>query len=1555
MDKKNIKTILALTPLQQGMLFQHLKDPDSAGYNEQLSLALSGDIRPDVFKQALAEVVQANGALRTRFRWEGLKNPVQVVLKEHTPPFHFHDFSHRAPAAARETLETLKAGDARKGFNLEEVPLRVMLCRLPGGQGQLVVSHHHILYDGWSTGILVEELFSAYACLTGRAPVPARVKTPFREYVRWLQQRDKGEQEAFWRSSLEGFEVPGGLCAAWGKGRTDSAGHASFSSFTLELPVRLTEALFTAAREWKLTPATLFYGAWGLLVQRYTNCPDVLFGTTVSGRSAGVRGIESMVGLFINTVPLRVREVPSGEKAKDFLESIQEQCRRREPHETTPLVEINSYCPGASVDGLFDHILVIENYPLEQALLKHGGGPVSITSYHMEEETHYDLTVGITPLDAGTRVDFSFNTDRFGPPAIRALADHFKALLKALAKCPDLDTGELEFLSAEEKQRLLVSFNRTGVEYPPAGSINAHFAAQAARTPGRTAVVSSRGCITYGELDSRASAMARELRARGAGPGTIVGIKIHRQLEITAGILGILKSGAAYLPLDPGWPEERINYMLADSAAVAVLTEADLTGPADRDRKDKPLPLLNRPGDPAYVIYTSGTTGRPKGVLVNHAAVGNRLNWVWERFGLSEGDVVLQAAPFFFDVSVCEMFRWILPGARLCLLPPGAEKDPGELVSAVARHRVSTADLVPAMLELLLEQAEKNRRVKELASLRWVVTGVEAVGLELVKRFNRLLFSANGTRLINAYGPTESTVDVTWFDCSVIGDDYRGTIPIGKPIANVRAYILDRLHRLQPVGVAGQLCIAGKGLARGYLNNPELTADAFVSTKKGDRQETFPQLGVQGEPPPGLPGGPPEGTRYHAPRRADGDIYSHDMRDIFYLTGDLARWLPDGNIEFLGRMDRQVKIRGHRVELEEIESRLRRHEDVRDAAVAAFLHDRGGYYLCAYVEAADSGNPPGASELQEFLSLTLPTYMIPPYVEGIARIPRTAAGKVDRRALAPPQTNPADDRNTPSTGVEHHLRSIWSTLLEIEEEHIGVEDDFFALGGHSLTATALASLILRNLEVKVPLAEIFKRPTIRRLALYIEGAAHQAFVPIEPAERKEYYPLSPGQRRLYVLQQMEETRTSYNMFHAAILRGEVSLEKLERVFRELIRRHESLRTSFILVGSEPVQRIHPPGDIRFHIGRRDLASEGTTSIEEIISDFISPFDLSQPPLLRARLVSGGNRHYMLLDLHHIIADGASIEGFIEEFARLYGGNSLPPVELPPVELQYKDFSEWRRKDFEAGKLQHLEDYWLNRFSGEIPQLDLPFDYPRPPRQLVRFDRVRFEAGPELTAAVKQMASKNGATMFMVLLSIYCILLSRYGGGEDIVVGTGVMGRTHPAVSHMIGMFVNMLALRLHPSAGKTAAHFFQEVKADVLAAFEHQDYPFDELVKKLNLQRQYGRNPLFDTEFTFHETGDAAIDIPGLKIETYEYEHSLLKFDLSLTAYEEEGCIHLILGFSPDLFKRETIEKMSGHFIEIMEQLPGQEQIPLKDISISHGLSTAGNVFQEDDYSGFGF
>ncbi|MDQ1355389.1 MAG: hypothetical protein QG657_5699, partial [Acidobacteriota bacterium] len=926
-------------------------------------------------------------------------------------------------------------------------------------------------------------------------------------------------------------------------------------------------------------------------------------------------------------------------------------------------------------------------------------------------------------------------------------------------------------------------------------------------------------------------------------------------------------------------------------------------------------PRLSSVGDPAYVIYTSGSTGRPKGTSTTHE---NVLRVVQDAnyIDLNPADRVLQLSNYAFDGSVFDIFGALVNGAALVMVSREGLANLDILCGLIKKENISVFFVTTALFNALVDL-----RIDCFDHVRKVLFGGERVSVEHTRR---ALAHVGKGKILHMYGPTETTVYATCYPVDDIREQ-QATIPIGKPISGTLVLIVDKYQRLLPVGLAGELWIGGMGVAAGYVNNPELTRGSFEK--------------------------PPAGTdpvklllNYYLP------FTTH--RSPFYHSGDLARFLPDGNIEFLGRIDQQVKIRGFRIEPGEIEWQLLKHPAIKDSVVTVCSRDiRGGdKYLCAYV-VMDSARQVEVQELKEFLSRTLPEYMVPAFILVLDSLPINANGKIDLKALPEPGAG-VGGRDLCLVGrdvVEGKLAEIWAELLGIEKESIGRYDDFFDLGGHSLSAAMLAPRVHKEFNVKVPLVEIFKAPTIKELAAYIKQAEQDYFAVVEPVEEKEYYAVSSLQERMFILERLEGAGTAYNLPHVLVVEGRLDKQGIENAFRCLVERHESLRTSFMLVNGQPVQRIHTR--VEFKIAKVFVGVEGAVFSKKAPSSFIQPFDLAKAPLLRVGLLKiEAEKHLLMVDMHHIIADGTSITVLVKDFGAFYEGRTLAPLRI-----RYRDFSEWQNSQAGKAVIEKQGTWWLESFKGDIPRLNIPTYYPRPVAQSFKGESIHFIFEKEIKEGIGRLMKETGATLFMVLLAGLSVLLSRYTGDEDIVIGTAAAGRGHVDFQEVIGLFINALALRNFPAGHKTFGQFLEEVKCNTLAAFQDQVYPYGRLLEKLQLKKDAARNPLFDVELVLQNMERPRLEAGGVKFSSYEFDAKVTQVDLGFYAMEAGEIIDMTLSYCTDLFKRETVERLAGYFKEVVTAVLENPGIKLQDISISHRLERADFNQFEDDGDEFGF
>ncbi|HEX3043997.1 MAG TPA: amino acid adenylation domain-containing protein, partial [Bacillota bacterium] len=1501
-------------------------NPEQTGYNLTQVLKLVGLLQPERIEAVISQLIARHEILRTSFEL------VDGSLVQRIHPKL--DFTVEFTEAINNDAEALIDQFIRP-YDLKQPPLfRIRLVKLKSLKDTylLLYDTHHIISDGISLGIFTKEINDLYA---GRS-LPS-VQVQYKDFTLWHETLLKSEilqrQKEYWLRKFQGeipvinlpadfrrppvYQFDGGAVKQW-------------------IPPEKAVAINQLARKSQATLYQILFGAFFMLLARLTGQADLIVGTPTAGRRHA--DLYEVMGIFVNTLAIRAYSERS-KRFQDFVVELSKELltgfdNQDYPFET--LVEELKLERDLSRNPLFDVMFILQNMRIDPVT----AADLEISPYPFQRKiAQFDLTLTATENEKGIELELNYATQIFAARTAERFLEYYKKILAEVVQNPEVTIGAVELLSEDEKHLLIYDYNGTQSPYPQEKTFPQLFEEQVERTLAQPAVVFHDERLTYRELNIRANCLAGFLRNGGVVPGSLVGIMLERSTDLLAAILGVLKAGAAYVPMDPEYPAERLHYMVEDSRALMVLTQRSLAeklhfqsenngDPGGRKGEalvyleeldlaagDKVNPTrAHTARDLAYVIYTSGSTGKPKGVMVEHGVIHNFIHGITQKIEFPPEKKILGITTISFDIFGLETFIPLAKGLTIILADENEQRDPGSLVELLQKHEVDLIQTTPSRMQLLITSAPDLAWLKKVSAL---MIGGEAFPEKLLQQLTTL----TGAKIYNMYGPTETTI---W---STVGDlTQSATVNIGAPIANTQIYIVDQDLQLQPPGVAGELCIAGDGLARGYWERPELTAEKFVPNPFNHQRMN------------------------HA-----GDRAPQGTPLQMYRTGDLARWLPDGNIEFLGRIDHQVKIRGYRIELGEIESRLAKHEAVQEAVVVARTDENGGAsgasvagdkYLCAYLV---SSREMTVSELREFLGQSLPEYMIPQLFVQLGQIPRTPNGKIDRRGL--PKTggnlNTGAVYEAPRNATEMKLVQIWRQILGVDQ--VGLLDNFFELGGHSLKAANLVARIHKEFNVEIPLRQVFQSQTVKEQAQYLSDAVLSIYSAIEPAPPQEYYPpgcypagyypASAAQKRMYILNQLEGAGTSYNIPGVVKIEGSIERDRLESVFRQLVSRHESFRTSFTVIDGEPLQQIHP--EVEFQIEYQDLADDGgmrkghegadsNPRVQSIIPQFIRPFDLSKAPLLRAVVIKlAENRHLLVYDMHHIISDGTSMWILIREFVKLYNGETLPELRI-----QYKDFAVWQYKLFDSEAMRRQEAYWLNTFRGEIPVLDLPTDYVRPTVQSFAGDRFGIVIDGVLTRKLNELATQTGSTLFMLLLAAYTTLLSKYTGQEDIIVGSPIAGRRHTDLENVIGMFVNTLALRNYPEAAKRFSDYLNEVRQNALAAYDKQDYQFEELVETLNLHRDMSRNPLFDTMFVLQNMEMGALEIPELKITPYEFENPIAKFDLMLTATETSGGINFELEYCTALFKRETIERLAGHFINLLERITENPELSLSAIDM---------------------
>ncbi len=1493
MSSGNIEDIYALSPMQQGMLFHSLYAPHSGVYVEQVHCTLGGELQVGAFASAWQRVIDRHPALRTAFVWEDVEDPVQVVCRTARLTLERDDWRGLSASEQHERLSALLRSARRRGFELTQAPLmRLMLIRLTEDSYQFVWSFHHLLLDGWSFPIVLKEAFSFYEAFCRGEDLDLACPHPYRDYIAWLQQQDLSVAESFWRQRLKGFTAPTPLPVdrtAISLPNQDEG----FAEQQASLSADATSSLKMLSRQHQVTVNSIVQGAWALLLSRYSGEADVVFGTVVAGRPACLTGVESMIGLFVNTLPVRVK-VSHHEPALIWLQKLQAKQVELREYEYSPLVKVRTWSDVPPGITLFESLLVFENYPTEASLPQHCES-LEIRNVHLIESTNYQLTILIT-ADQELSLHIIYDSARFDSSTISRMLGHYCRLLEGVAASPEQPLSALPMLTEAESHKIIYEWNDSKTPEIPTACIHQLFELQVERTPGAIAATFADQQLTYRELNQRANQLAHYLHRRGVGPDTLIALLMERSLEMVIGILGILKAGAAYIPLDPSYPRQRLAFMLQNSKASLVLTQQRLMGnvpehceqvlridadwQAINDESTSEVSRTVTADHLAYVIYTSGSTGRPKGVAMTHGALSNLLAWQLQNSAAGTGAKTLQFASLSFDVSFQEIFSTLCSGGNLILISEGLQRDIPGLWRFIERAAVDRLFL-PFVVLQQLAQVACDRGIWPV-SLREVITAGES--LQITPQIAGLFAHLERCTLENQYGPTESHV-VTSFRLTGPIKDWPKQPPIGRPIANSQVYLFDQQLNPVPIAVPGELYLGGACLAREYLHRPDLTSERFVA-----------------HPIDFTPGA------------------------RLYKTGDIARYLPDGNLEFLGRLDEQVKVRGYRIELGEIESVLAMHPAVQESAVV-ISEQAGEKRIVAYLVPREGAS---IDDLRTFLEHWLPDYMIPSEFMVLDKLPVTASGKVDRRALPATQAAPLElaqlTYEAPRNPVEEMIAEVWAGVLK--KARVGVHDNFFELGGHSLLATQLLSRLRDAFQIELPLRSLFESPTVAGIAAKIAelrlADRHTSKRPLQKIARDANLSLSFAQERMWFFDQLAPGTSDYNVPLAIRVLGPLEISVLERSLNEIVQRHEVLRTNVTTVEGRPVQVISPSFRIELPIvDLRFLPEvERDDKVRKLaMAEANGPFDLTCGPLLRVSILQLGDaEHVLLLTMHHIAFDGWSLGVLSREISALYTAfltsNSSPLPELP---IQYADFAHWQRQVFQGEFLIEQLSYWKKQLADTPRPLELPLDRARSILLTAQGAALTFTLPPTLAKSLKALGRREGVTLFMTLLAAFKTLLYRYTGQEQITVGSPIANRNQLETEGLIGCFINSLALRTELADVLTFQDLVRRVREVALGAYAHQDLPFEKLVEALRPERDLSRTPLFQVMLIWQNAPLSSPELPGLTLHPQEIDSHSSVFDLTLTMWEAEQEINGLMEYNAGLFNPVTIQRLLGHYRTLLE------------------------------------
>ena len=1481
-----------LSPLQKGLLFHSLLEGASGVYVNQLQAELQGPLDAERYLAAWHATFAAHPLMRTAILWQGLDEPMQGVCSELTLPVQRLDWSALDATQRQQALDAYCQADRAQGFDPQRPPLqRVALIYLDAQHSWLIWSRHHLIADGWSSVMLMEEILARYNGLA----VPSR--PPYRDYIAWLAAQPAEHSLQYWQQHLANFEGVGSLPAL----NPAEPVTPRYHSHSLRLSEAHSRRLNDLGKACRVTLNTLMQAAWGLLLARGNNHTEVMFGVTSSGRPDALADAGQMLGVFINTLPLRLRTAPDMALC-DYLQQVQAVSVAMREHEQTPLAQILQQHPRGA--GLFDTLLVFQNLPaLSERQLQ--AGELTFKVLDNLEQTSYGLTVEVLPGRC-LEVLFSADAQRLPAVALERLGDDLLNLLQALDCPPDTRLEQLTTLSPAQHRRLL-DWGLNPADYSLEHSWEARVAAQVAAHPERIVARCAEQSLTYAQLWQHSERLARGLQALGARPDQPVALLAERGIEWFCLMVATLRAGCAWLPLEPSQPPARWQQVLARLEAPLVVCSQAYAEPLAsvyQGHRALPADLLEMsatgmlPSEPAradqlaYVLFTSGSTGQPKGVMVPRAGMLNNMLAKLRPLGLNADDVIAQTAPACFDISVWQTLTAPLFGACVEIIGDHLVRDPQALLQLVRERRVSLLEPVPALLQAMLESLDGQPL--PLPHMRWVLPTGEALPVATAQEWFR---HYPQIPLMNAYGPAECSDDVA-FQPLYQAPGQGANVAIGRPTANSELYVLG--HDLQPVadGVVGELAIGGIGVSRGYLADPARTAASFIPN------------------PFGAPG------------------------SRLYLSGDLARWDADGVLQYLGRKDFQLKLRGFRIEPGEIEAHLERHPDVLRAMVS-LQHLGGSDMLVGYWQGR-SGHQLDDNLLAQHVRDSLPAYMVPSLWVAMDTWPTNANGKVDRKALPPPSLQQAEVEPLASEN-ERLLGELWATLLPAQP--LGRNSHFFEAGGHSLLATRLIARVRQRCALELPLRSVFEAPLLWQLAARLDALAAEpaqatAGPQLLPVARQAHMPLSLSQQRLWMVDRLHGPSAAYNMAASLTLDGPLEMPALRATFNALLARHEVLRSSYQDIDGEPITLIAE--QLELDVTLRDLsalddAQRQQVAEQESLDNLRLPFDLRQAPLIRARVLKlGEQQHLLLLALHHMVADGWSVGVLVNEFSQLYAnlreGRQAP---LPALPVQYADYAAWQRQCLQGAALEREVDFWQGQLHDAPQVLALPSDWPRPAQADARGAARALEIPAPLLARLEALALAEGVSLYMLLLASFELLLHAVTGADDLLLGTDVAGREEANLEGLIGFFVNVLPLRSRRLAGESLRAFLGRTRDTCLQALEHQALPFDRIVEALQVPRERSRNPLVQALFVLQNTPEGDFSIPGLEVRMRPAAERTSKFDMALFLERHGEVMRGDWVYARALFKGERIDALIDAWLNLLQQVVDQPHAALAHFTVT--------------------
>ncbi len=1482
---------LPLSYSQQRLWFLYELTPDKSAYNILAAIRLQGRLNFDAFNLAFQEIVKRHEVLRTSFVTHNGET-IQKILPHSSFSVSLHDL--RGMRDAEKEIQRWAASDVKKPFDLASgQPLRATLLQLKDDEYVLLYTIHHIVSDGWSMGVLVRELTEHYTAFLNHqsSPLPS-LSVQYVDFAQWHRQKMQhnayASQIDYWKQQLKDISVLQ-IPTDFPRPKIQTFhGSARYFRLSSSLKTKLHEI----CRKHNVTLFMLMLVAYKVLLSRFTGQVDIAVGIPIANRTRSE--LEDLIGFFVNSLVIR-SDISKNPTIVDYLRQVSETTLEAFSNQEIPFEKLaEELKPNRDMSHppLFQTMFAMQNTPMPTMELPE----LQISPIEIETcSAKFDITLSIMEENGGLTGIFEYNTDLFREDTIDRWIEQYERVLQSIVVNTHCHIGDIPLLSAHEFNVFIHDWKGNQSSYPSHISIPTLFEQQVQNNPDACAVIENGLEVTYAELSNRSNRIASGLLQHGIQPGSLVAVRMERGIDLIAVYLAILKVGAAYVPLDLAYPPQRVSFMLDDSDARILVTQKSLQEDFNTTscillvedllhEEPNTLPTIELGGEQAaYVMYTSGSTGVPKGIVIPHRAI-TRLVINTNYVSLDENDRIAQISNASFDAATFEIWGALLNGGCTVIIPRDVSLHPAHLASELRNQQITTMFLTTALFNQLARvQADAFQ------SLRYVMFGGEKIDPEPV---HMVLQAGPPKHLLHVYGPTESTTFATYFPICEL-EENAWTVPIGHALNNTAIYVLDAYMNPSPVGVPGELHIGGDGLAWGYYNRGGLTAEKFVPNPFGS-----------------------EGSR-------------------LYRTGDVVRWTPEGELEFVGRVDHQVKVRGFRIELGEIESSLRELESVNDA-LALVNDENGNKQLVAYFTRKPNAND---QDVRKALQQRLPEYMIPSAVIELESFPLTPNGKIDRNALPKPGFSELS-RNVyvaPRTSLEQDIAVIWAELFNLE--HVGIQDNFFSLGGHSLLAIQLMLRIKTKLQTEIPLRLLFEHPTVEGLAQQIgdmQSPSHDSPIPV--ISKEELIPLSYAQTRMWFLNRFTANSSAYNIPGAIRLKGKLDIKVMEQSIQQIINRHESLRTQIYTVDGTPYQKIQSCN--RFHLNRIDLTQKDThsqsLSLHRIINQEVNnEFNLENDFLFHIQLIALDEQdHILLLNMHHIISDGRSIEIFISELTELYSSfitNQNPNLSYLPI--QYCDYAVWQKEWMLTQEAQTQINYWKQTLT-ECPILSLPTDYSRPSVQTANGASIQFTLNADLTIKIESLAKQYNLTLFMLLLGAFQTWLYRITGENDIAVGTPISGRNRSELENVIGLFVNTVVIRTRVSKHQSISEFLQQVRESMIEAHSHSDVPFEKIVDVVQPERDSSHTPLFQVMFTLQDFQINQFHLPEITIEPYPLQHNTAKFDLTMFLSRENDIIYGAIEYNTDLFKEETIQRWIQQYQRLLQSIVENPQCPIRDISL---------------------